>query len=51
MRSQSNRHPCRPNMTSLDAVLAETDVLYVTRVQKERFEDPGLSTKRSRALL
>jgi aspartate carbamoyltransferase len=24
---------------SLDAVLAETDVLYVTRVQKERFED------------
>jgi len=24
----------------LDAVLAETDVLYVTRVQKERFEDP-----------
>jgi len=24
--------------TNLDAVLAETDVLYVTRVQKERFE-------------
>jgi len=24
----------------LDEVLAETDVLYVTRVQKERFEDP-----------
>jgi aspartate carbamoyltransferase catalytic subunit len=24
---------------SLDAVIAETDVLYVTRVQKERFED------------
>lgn len=24
---------------SLDEVLAETDVLYVTRVQKERFED------------
>jgi len=26
--------------TSLDPVLADTDVLYVTRVQKERFEDP-----------
>ena len=25
---------------SLEAVLAETDVLYVTRVQKERFDDP-----------
>jgi len=28
--------------TSLDAVLPETDVLYVTRVQKERFEDPAV---------
>ncbi|NPA26181.1 MAG: aspartate carbamoyltransferase [Chloroflexi bacterium] len=28
--------------TTLDPVLAETDVLYVTRVQKERFEDPAL---------
>jgi aspartate carbamoyltransferase len=27
---------------TLDAVLAETDVLYVTRVQKERFEDPTI---------
>jgi aspartate carbamoyltransferase catalytic subunit len=26
---------------SLDEVLPETDVLYVTRVQKERFEDPA----------
>lgn len=26
--------------TTLDPVLAETDVLYVTRVQKERFENP-----------
>ncbi len=26
--------------TTLDEVLPETDVLYVTRVQKERFEDP-----------
>lgn len=26
---------------SLDAVLPETDVLYVTRVQKERFDDPA----------
>ena len=27
--------------SSLDPVLSETDVLYVTRVQKERFEDPA----------
>lgn len=27
--------------TSLEPVLAETDVLYITRVQKERFEDPA----------
>src|SRR5512133_2079865 len=27
---------------SLDPVLAQSDVLYVTRVQKERFEDPNL---------
>ncbi len=27
--------------SSLEAVLPETDVLYVTRVQKERFEDPA----------
>jgi aspartate carbamoyltransferase len=26
--------------TALEAVLPETDVLYVTRVQKERFDDP-----------
>ncbi|MEN6409742.1 MAG: aspartate carbamoyltransferase [Anaerolineaceae bacterium] len=26
--------------TSLDPVIGESDVLYVTRVQKERFEDP-----------
>lgn len=28
--------------TALQEVLPETDVLYVTRVQKERFEDPAL---------
>ncbi len=28
--------------TTLDPVLPETDVLYVTRIQKERFEDPAL---------
>ena len=28
--------------TSLEAVLAHSDVIYVTRVQKERFEDPDL---------
>jgi aspartate carbamoyltransferase len=27
--------------SSLEEVLSETDVLYVTRVQKERFEDPA----------
>jgi aspartate carbamoyltransferase len=27
--------------TDLDAVLADTDVLYVTRIQKERFDDPA----------
>ncbi|HEY3312428.1 MAG TPA: aspartate carbamoyltransferase [Anaerolineales bacterium] len=27
---------------TLDKVLAESDVLYVTRVQKERFEDPAV---------
>jgi aspartate carbamoyltransferase catalytic subunit len=27
---------------SLDAVIAQSDVLYVTRVQKERFDDPAL---------
>ncbi|NPA05949.1 MAG: aspartate carbamoyltransferase [Chloroflexi bacterium] len=31
--------------TTLDPVLAETDVLYVTRVQKERFDDPALYEK------
>jgi len=28
--------------SSLEAVLPETDVLYVTRVQKERFDDPAV---------
>jgi aspartate carbamoyltransferase catalytic subunit len=27
--------------TDLDSVLGETDVLYVTRIQRERFEDPA----------
>ena len=31
--------------TALDPVLAETDVLYVTRVQRERFEDPAMYDK------
>ena len=30
---------------SLEAVLPQTDVLYVTRVQKERFEDPAVYEK------
>ena len=32
-----------------DAVLAETDVMYVTRIQKERFVDPSLYEKVSGA--
>ena len=31
--------------TALEQVLPETDVLYVTRVQKERFEDPAVYEK------
>jgi len=31
--------------TTLDKVLPKTDVLYVTRVQKERFEDPEVYEK------
>jgi aspartate carbamoyltransferase len=30
---------------SLEKILPETDVLYVTRVQKERFEDPAIYEK------
>ena len=29
------------NFSKLEDVLSETDVLYVTRIQKERFEDPA----------
>jgi aspartate carbamoyltransferase len=32
-----NAHGVKQQVASLDAVLADTDVLYVTRVQKERF--------------
>ena len=32
-------HVSQSEHTQLEEVLAETDVLYVTRVQKERFED------------
>jgi aspartate carbamoyltransferase catalytic subunit len=28
-------------MTDLEAALQEADVLYMTRIQKERFEDPA----------
>jgi aspartate carbamoyltransferase len=35
----SERGIVQAEYTSLDPVLAETDVLYVTRVQKERFEE------------
>ena len=38
---------CHPELS--DAVLAETDVMYVTRIQKERFVDPSLYEKVSGA--
>ncbi len=37
--------------STLDAVLAETDVLYVTRVQKERFEDEAVYEKMKSAFI
>jgi aspartate carbamoyltransferase len=37
--------------SSLDPVLAQTDVLYVTRVQKERFEDVALYEKLKEAFV
>ena len=36
------KHIPQSEYHALDAVLPETDVLYVTRVQKERFEDPSV---------
>jgi len=33
-------HIPQTEVETLDSVLAETDVLYVTRIQKERFTDP-----------
>jgi aspartate carbamoyltransferase len=35
------KHVPQAEFGSLEKVLPETDVLYVTRVQKERFEDPA----------
>ena len=37
--------PFSSHETLSDDVLAETDVMYVTRIQKERFEDPSLYEK------
>jgi aspartate carbamoyltransferase len=37
----SERGSAQQEHETLEGVLAETDVLYVTRVQKERFSDPG----------
>lgn len=38
----NERNIPQQSYNKLDPVLAESDVLYVTRVQKERFEDPEL---------
>lgn len=40
MDEVASRGVPQAEFTTLDRVLPETDVLYVTRVQKERFEDP-----------
>ena len=39
------KHVEQTESGSLDGALAATDVLYVTRVQKERFEDPAVYEK------
>ncbi|NOH01357.1 MAG: aspartate carbamoyltransferase [Chloroflexi bacterium] len=41
MAEVAERNIPQAEYTSLEKVLPETDVLYVTRVQKERFEDPA----------
>jgi aspartate carbamoyltransferase catalytic subunit len=41
MGEVAERNVPQAEYSSLEEVLPETDVLYVTRVQKERFEDPA----------
>jgi aspartate carbamoyltransferase len=41
MEEVSQKNVPQAEYNSLEKVLPETDVLYVTRVQKERFEDPA----------
>jgi aspartate carbamoyltransferase len=41
MEEVAERKVPQAEFSSLEKVLPETDVLYVTRVQKERFEDPA----------
>ena len=41
MDEVAQRNVPQAEYSSLEKVLPETDVLYVTRVQKERFEDPA----------
>jgi aspartate carbamoyltransferase len=41
MEEVAARNIPQAEFDSLDKILPETDVLYVTRVQKERFEDPA----------
>ena len=49
MEELSGRGVSQKEFRELDEVLPETDVLYVTRVQKERFEDPKEYEKVKRA--
>jgi len=42
MEEVDEKHIPQAEYNSLDAVLPETDVLYVTRVQKERFDDQAV---------
>ena len=41
MKEVSDKGIPQTEYNNLEEILPETDVLYVTRVQKERFEDPA----------
>ena len=41
MNEVAEKNIPQAEFVSIEKVLPETDVLYVTRVQKERFEDPA----------
>ena len=41
VRTQSGKSVYQKSFASLEQALPDTDVLYVTRIQRERFEDPA----------